>query len=261
VSAFDSIPHPRIPLPRDLYRSYGLDRDNSMGINLANDDQLRALAAQIADANTAQWRATPLVPGASSSAATIDVTNPADRRQVVGQWQPADTATVRKALDNAVAAQPAWDAPPAASRAVIPARAADLLEQRMPRFMALCTREAGKTIPDGVAEVREAVDFLRYYAGQARTLFGAPEQLPGPTGESNTLQLGGRGVFVCISPWNFPLAIFTGQVAAALAAGNSVLAKPAEQTNLVGYYAVKLLHEAGVPEAVLQFLPGDGATV
>jgi RHH-type proline utilization regulon transcriptional repressor/proline dehydrogenase/delta 1-pyrroline-5-carboxylate dehydrogenase len=261
VSAFESIPHPRIPLPRDLYRSFGLDRDNSMGINLANDDQLRALAAQVATANTAQWRAAPLVPGATSAAAEIDVTNPADRRQVVGQWQPADTATVQKALANAVAAQPAWDALPAASRATILERAADLLEQRMPQFIALCTREAGKTIPDGVAEVREAVDFLRYYAGQARTLFGAPEQMPGPTGESNTLQLGGRGVFACISPWNFPLAIFSGQVAAALAAGNSVLAKPAEQTNLTGYYAVKLLHEAGVPEAVLQFLPGDGATV
>jgi RHH-type proline utilization regulon transcriptional repressor/proline dehydrogenase/delta 1-pyrroline-5-carboxylate dehydrogenase len=261
VSAFDSIPHPRIPLPRDLYRSYGLDRDNSMGINLANDDQLRALAARIAEANTAQWLAAPLVPGAASSATAIDVTNPADRRQVVGHWQPADTATVEQALKNAVAAQPAWDALPAASRAVILERAADLLEQRMPQFIALCTREAGKTIPDGVAEVREAVDFLRYYAGQARALFGAPEQMPGPTGESNTLQMGGRGVFVCISPWNFPLAIFSGQVAAALAAGNSVLAKPAEQTNLTGYYAVKLLHEAGVPEHVLQFLPGDGATV
>ncbi len=261
VSAFDSIPHPRIPLPRDLYRSYSLDRDNSMGINLANDGQLRMLAAQIAEANTAQWRATPLVPGAKSAAADIAVTNPADRRQVIGQWQPADAAVVEQALKNAVAAQPAWDALPAASRAVILERAADLLEQRMPQFMALCTREAGKTIPDGVAEVREAVDFLRYYAGQARAMFGAPEQLPGPTGESNSLQLGGRGVFVCISPWNFPLAIFAGQVAAALAAGNSVLAKPAEQTNLVGYYAVRLLHEAGVPEAVLQFLPGDGATV
>ena len=130
----------------------------------------------------------------------------------------------------------------------------------MPQFIALCTKEAGKTIPDGVAEVREAVDFLRYYAAQARKLF-APEALPGPTGESNELQLHGRGVFVCISPWNFPLAIFVGQVAAALAAGNSVIAKPAEQTNLIGYAAVKLLHEAGVPEAVLQFLPGDGATV
>ncbi len=261
VSAFESIPHPRIPLPRDLYRSYGLDRDNSMGINLANDDQLRALAAQIAATDTARWRAAPLVPGATSAAADIAVTNPADRRQVVGHWQPADAATVEQALKNAAAAQPAWDALPAASRAVILERAADLLEQRMPQFIALCTREAGKTIPDGIAEVREAVDFLRYYAGQARALFGAPEQMPGPTGESNTLQMGGRGAFVCISPWNFPLAIFSGQVAAALAAGNSVLAKPAEQTNLTGYYAVTLLHEAGVPEAVLQFLPGDGATV
>src|SRR5690606_1378388 len=129
------------------------------------------------------------------------------------------------------------------------------------QFMALCTREAGKTIPDGVAKVREAVDFLRYYAGQARTLFGAPEQLPGPTGESNTLQLGGRGLFVCISPWNFPLAIFTGQVAAALAAGNPVLAKPAEQTSLIAAQCVGFLHQAGVPRAVLQLLPGRGETV
>ena len=188
------------------------------------------------------------------------MTNPADRRQRVGQWQAADAATVDRALGNAVAAQPDWNAIPPASRAAILEHAADLLEQRMPQFIAMCTREAGKTIPDGVAEVREAVDFLRYYAGEARRLF-APEPLPGPTGESNTLQLEGRGVFACISPWNFPLAIFAGQVAAALAAGNAVVAKPAEQTNLVGHAAVKLLHEAGVPEAVLQFVPGDGATV
>ncbi|QDQ74808.1 bifunctional proline dehydrogenase/L-glutamate gamma-semialdehyde dehydrogenase PutA [Pseudoluteimonas lycopersici] len=260
VSAFDSIPHPRIPLPRDLYRAQGHDRDNSMGINLANDDQLRALAEQVNAASTGEWHAIPLVPGASDGAATVDVTNPADRRQVVGQWQPADTATVEKALQNAVAAQPAWDRTPVASRAAILEHAADLLEQRMPQFIALCTREAGKTIPDGVAEVREAVDFLRYYAGEARRQF-AVEPLPGPTGESNSLQLSGRGAFVCISPWNFPLAIFAGQVAAGLAAGNSVIAKPAEQTNLVGFEAVKLLHEAGVPKDVLQFLPGDGATV
>jgi RHH-type proline utilization regulon transcriptional repressor/proline dehydrogenase/delta 1-pyrroline-5-carboxylate dehydrogenase len=259
VAGFDSIPHPRIPLPVELYRSQGFERDNSMGINLANDDQLRDLAQQV-NASTADWRAAPLVPGARTSGPDIAVTNPADRRQTIGQWQAADAETVEKALQNAVAAQPAWDALPAASRAVILERAADLLEARMPQYIALCTREAGKTIPDGVAEVREAVDFLRYYAGQARKLF-APEPLPGPTGESNTLQLQGRGVFVCISPWNFPLAIFTGQIAAALAAGNSVLAKPAEQTNLIGHAAVKLLHEAGVPPAVLQFLPGDGATV
>jgi RHH-type proline utilization regulon transcriptional repressor/proline dehydrogenase/delta 1-pyrroline-5-carboxylate dehydrogenase len=260
VSAFDSIPHPRIPLPADLYRSYGFDRTNSMGVNLANDQQLQALAAQVNAATTQEWRAAPLVPGANVTGPNIAVTNPADRRETVGQWQAADSATVELALKNAVAAQGAWNATPAASRATILEYAAELLEQRMPQYIALCTKEAGKTIPDGVAEVREAVDFLRYYGQQARKLF-TPEALPGPTGESNTLQLSGRGVFVCISPWNFPLAIFAGQIAAALAAGNSVIAKPAEQTNLIGYYAVKLLHEAGVPEAVLQFLPGDGATV
>jgi RHH-type transcriptional regulator, proline utilization regulon repressor / proline dehydrogenase / delta 1-pyrroline-5-carboxylate dehydrogenase len=252
--------HPRIPLPVDMFRSQGHERGNSMGINLANDDRLRTLAEQVNAAQHDDWSAEPLVPGARSSAATVAVTNPADRRRPVGHWQPADAATVERALANAVAAHEGWNATPAASRAAILEHAADLLEQRMPQFIALCTREAGKTIPDGIAEVREAVDFLRYYALQAREQFRI-EPLPGPTGESNTLQLSGRGVFVCISPWNFPLAIFTGQVAAALAAGNAVLAKPAEQTNLVGYYAVRLLHEAGVPEDVLQFVPGDGASV
>ncbi|MCD9033738.1 bifunctional proline dehydrogenase/L-glutamate gamma-semialdehyde dehydrogenase PutA [Luteimonas sp. Y-2-2-4F] len=259
VAAFDSIPHPRIPLPVDLYRSQGHDRSNSMGANLANDDQLRQLAERV-NAEVAEWSAGPLVPGARAAGAAVTVTDPADRRRTVGRWHPADAAVVERALANAVAAQPGWDATPAASRAAILEHAADLLEARMPRFIALCTREAGKTVPDGVAEVREAVDFLRYYAGQARKLF-APEPLPGPTGETNTLQHQGRGVFVCISPWNFPLAIFAGQVAAALAAGNSVIAKPAEQTTLTGHEAVKLLHEAGVPADVLQFLPGDGATV
>ncbi|HEV7272227.1 bifunctional proline dehydrogenase/L-glutamate gamma-semialdehyde dehydrogenase PutA [Pseudoxanthomonas sp.] len=265
VSEFESIPHPRIPLPVDLFRSQpapiaSSDRNNSMGANLANDNDLRALAERI-NASVKPWRAAPLVPGAVVSTAALPVTNPADRRQTVGEWQPADSGTVEKALANAVAAQPAWDRTPAASRAAILEHAANLLEQRMPDYIALCVKEAGKTIPDSVAEVREAVDFLRYYAAQARMQFGAPEQLPGPTGESNQLQLQGRGVFVCISPWNFPLAIFLGQVSAALAAGNSVIAKPAEQTNLIGHAAVKLLHEAGIPEAVLQFLPGDGATV
>ncbi|HEV8693100.1 MAG TPA: bifunctional proline dehydrogenase/L-glutamate gamma-semialdehyde dehydrogenase PutA, partial [Lysobacter sp.] len=260
VSAFESIAHPRIPQPVDLYRSYGIERSNSMGVNLANDDQLRTLAEQVNAAAKQDWRAAPLVPGANITGANIAVTNPADRRETVGQWQAADSATVELALKNAVAAHEAWNTTPAASRGAILEHAAKLLEQRMPQYIALCTKEAGKTIPDGVAEVREAVDFLRYYAAQARALF-KPEALPSPTGESNTLQLSGRGVFVCISPWNFPLAIFMGQISAALAAGNSVLAKPAEQTNLIGYYAVKLLHEAGVPEAALQFLPGDGATV
>ena len=260
VAAFDSIPHPKIPVPRELYRQQGHDRTNSMGANLADDNQLRSLTQRM-DQHPGPWTAAPLVPGAVAAGTPVVVRSPADRRQVVGQWQPADTATVEKALANAVAAQPSWDRTPAASRASILEHAADLLEARMPQFMSLCVREAGKTLPDSVAEVREAVDFLRYYAGQARAQFGTPEALPGPTGESNRLQLQGRGVFACISPWNFPLAIFLGQVAAALAAGNSVIAKPAEQTTLIGHAAVKLLHEAGVPEAVVQLLPGDGATV
>ncbi|MFP7722902.1 bifunctional proline dehydrogenase/L-glutamate gamma-semialdehyde dehydrogenase PutA [Lysobacter sp. A3-1-A15] len=260
VAAFEQITHPRIPLPVDLFRSFGLHRNNSMGVNLANDDQLRQLAAQVNAAADQRWSATPLVPGATSGCEPIASTNPADRREVAGHWTPADSATVERALANAVAAHDGWNATPAASRAAILEHAADLMEARMPQFIAMCTKEAGKSIPDGVAEVREAVDFLRYYAAQARELF-APEPLPGPTGESNTLHLSGRGVFVCISPWNFPLAIYTGQVAAALASGNTVIAKPAEQTSLVGYVATQLLHEAGVPEAVLQFVPGDGAIV
>jgi RHH-type proline utilization regulon transcriptional repressor/proline dehydrogenase/delta 1-pyrroline-5-carboxylate dehydrogenase len=257
VAGFDFKPHPKIPQPVDLY---GPERKNSMGVNLANDAELAALAAKV-NAALKPWRATPLVPGASSSGASQPVANPADRRETVGEWQAADAATVETALANAVAAQPEWDRMPAASRAKILDHAANLLEARMADYLALCTKEAGKTLSDGIAEVREAVDFCRYYAQQGRKLFAHPEKLPGPTGESNELQLQGRGVFVCISPWNFPLAIFLGQIAAALVAGNSVIAKPAEQTNLIGFAAVKLLHEAGVPEAVLQFLPGDGATV
>ena len=260
VSAYVHIPHPKIPLPVALYRSQGQDRDNSMGINLANDDELRGLAEGLNDAGAGSWHAAPLVPGASVGGERLAVTNPADRRQVVGHWQPADAATVEQALKNALAAQPAWDATAVDARAAMLEKAADLLEGRIAQFMAMCTREAGKTIPDGVAEVREAVDFLRYYALEARRQFQL-EPLPGPTGEANTLQLAGRGVFVCISPWNFPLAIFLGQIAAALAAGNSVIAKPAEQTNLVGHAAVQLMHEAGIPREVLQFVPGDGATV
>ncbi|HEY8003706.1 MAG TPA: L-glutamate gamma-semialdehyde dehydrogenase, partial [Phenylobacterium sp.] len=156
--------------------------------------------------------------------------------------------------------QPAWDALPAASRAKILEHAADLLEQRRAPFVALLVREAGKTLPAAISEVREAADMCRYYAAIARKLF-QPENLPGPTGESNQLSLHGRGVFACISPWNFPLAIFTGQIAAALAAGNAVLAKPAEQTPLIAAEAVRLYHAAGLDPNLLHLLPGDGASV
>jgi len=257
-------PHPHIPQPRELFRAQNdtalrQDRTNSMGINLANDAELRELSQKI-NAAVKPWRAQPLVPGAGAFGSSVKVSNPADRREAVGEYSSASEANVQTALANAAQAQRGWDALPAASRAVILEKAADLLEARTPEYMALCVKEAGKSLSASVAEVREAVDFLRYYACQARELF-APVKLPGPTGESNQLTLHGRGVFVCISPWNFPLAIYLGQVAAALAAGNSVIAKPAEQTTLIAFAATKLLHEVGIPEDVLQFLPGDGATV
>lgn len=257
VRGYANAAHPRIPLPVHLY---GTDRANSMGINLADDNALRALAERM-NALKFPIEVKPLVPGASSAGAWVDVRSPSDRSQVLGRWQAADAATVERAIANAEQAQHGWDALPAASRAKIIEHAASLMEQRMPEFMALATREAGKTLADGIAEVREAVDFCRYYAVQGRRLFNQPEVLPGPTGESNTLHLHGRGVFVCISPWNFPLAIFIGQVVAGLVAGNAVIAKPAEQTTLIAHAAVKLLHEAGVPEDVLQLVPGDGPTV
>lgn len=268
VRAFASIPHPRIPLPINIYsenaalaqHSNFVSRKNSMGANFSNDNELKAMADAI-NAHTGPWTAAPLVPGATFGAAAVEVTNPADRRQKVGSYVSADSATVDKALANAVSAQPNWDRLPAASRAAILEHAAEQLEARRGEFIALCVREAGKSLPDAIAEIREAADFLRYYAAMARRLFGQPEQLPGPTGESNQLFLNGRGVFVCISPWNFPLAIFLGQVSAALAAGNAVIAKPAEQTSLIGHLAVQLLHAAGVPADVLQYVPGDGAVV
>jgi RHH-type transcriptional regulator, proline utilization regulon repressor / proline dehydrogenase / delta 1-pyrroline-5-carboxylate dehydrogenase len=257
VHSFASKAHPRIPNPSQLF---GDERKNSMGINLANDSDLATLA-QAMNAAIKPWQAAPIVPNSKNSGAMIPVNNPANRHESVGQWQSGDAAQVDIALKNAHAAFNAWDHTPAASRAKILEHAADLMEQRMPELMALCVKEAGKSLSSAVAEVREAVDFCRYYAVQARKLFSHPEKLPGPTGESNELQLHGRGVFVCISPWNFPLAIFIGQVSAALAAGNTVIAKPAEQTTLMAYVAIKLLHEAGVPENVLQFLPGDGAVI
>jgi RHH-type proline utilization regulon transcriptional repressor/proline dehydrogenase/delta 1-pyrroline-5-carboxylate dehydrogenase len=186
------------------------------------------------------------------------VVSPHDRRQRVGTVRNADAPTIEAALGNASAAAHGWDRLGGPARAAILERAADFYERDRVRFIAVMVREAGKTLENALGDVREAVDFLRYYAVEARRLFSAPVSLKGPTGETNLLALHGRGPFACISPWNFPLAIFTGQVAAALAAGNPVIAKPAEQTPLTAYLAVQLLHEAGVPQSVLSFLPGAG---
>jgi len=250
--------HPRIALPINVY---GSARHNSRGINFASDVELSKLAKECNAAAARKWRAEPLVPGLQASGPTHAVSNPSDRRQIVGDVQYADSGMLEHAIAQAVRSQAAWNQQPVELRAQALERAADLLEERRAEFMTLCTLEAGKTLADGIAEVREGADFCRYYAQQARRELSEARALVGPTGESNHLCLHGRGVFVCISPWNFPLAIFLGQVVAALVTGNSVLAKPAEQTCLIAYQAVKLLHEAGIPAAVLQYLPGEGATI
>ena len=231
-------PHERIGLPRDLY---GAGRANSAGIDLSNEDSLAALAAAVAESALIQWTAAPT----GGHGEPRPVRNPADGRDVVGQVWEAEADTVGKALAAAAAAAPGWAATAAARRAAMLVRAADAIEARMPVLIGLIVREAGKSFGNAIAEVREAVDFLRYYAEEILRTVGADRHVP-------------LGPVVCISPWNFPLAIFTGQVAAALAAGNPVLAKPAEETPLIAAEAVRLLHAAGIPPDVLQLLPGDG---
>jgi RHH-type proline utilization regulon transcriptional repressor/proline dehydrogenase/delta 1-pyrroline-5-carboxylate dehydrogenase len=256
VEALASVAHPRIALPRDLYAP---ERTNSAGVNLADSRELVQLARECTPALTTYWICRPIVAGRDLDGPQTAVINPANRADVVGAVVAADETAVDAAITSAVAAQPQWNACAATDRALILEKAAHLFEASRGDLIALAVREAGKSVPDSVAELREAVDFLRYYAHRARADFGTALKLPGPTGESNELRLAGRGVFGCISPWNFPLAIFTGQISAALAAGNAVLAKPAEPTALIAHRAITLLHEAGIPPEVLHFLPGQGS--
>ncbi|MBK7954424.1 MAG: bifunctional proline dehydrogenase/L-glutamate gamma-semialdehyde dehydrogenase PutA [Candidatus Accumulibacter sp.] len=246
---------PRIPLPRDLF---GAERANSEGLDMNDHPTLEDLRGAIEQSARVNYVAAPLIDGRPRVGASRPVRSPADQREVVGQVIEASVGDVSTAFAVAQAAFPSWEATPAKERAAALDRAADLMQGRLPELVALIVREGGRTQGDAVSEVREAIDFCRYYAAQAREKFSEPIPLPGPTGERNSLSLHGRGVFVCISPWNFPLAIFVGQIAAALAAGNSVLAKPAEQTPLVAALAVELLHGAGIPPGALAFLPGDG---
>ena len=248
----DFRPHPGIPAPGELFLP---ERRNSTGYNLADRSVTKTLLAE-ADRVAAGVFRTAASAGRGGEVRSV---NPADNTEVVGTWRAMDAQAIDKAIDIALSAQQRWDRCPAFERAEILRRAADLFESKTPELLRLCILEAGKTVPDSIAEIREAVDFLRYYAAGCVSLFGEPVALKGPTGERNTLGMRGRGVFVCISPWNFPLAIFTGQVAAALAAGNTVLAKPAEQTTLIAARAVELLLEAGVPPDVLHMIPGEGA--
>lgn len=247
-------PHPHLPLPAMLYGSTRANtegRDYSMTVMRNNArEAVNRLAA------TALF-AGPVI-GGKMTAGTTPVISPVDGG-IVGHSGNATPADIDHAAALAHRAQEEWNAAGAARGKTLRAMA-EALESRTEDLVALLAREAGKTLNDGVAEVREAADFCRYYAHLAETQFGAPQELKGPAGETNHLQLEGRGVFACISPWNFPLAIFTGQIAAALAAGNAVLAKPAEQTPLIAAVAVRLFHAAGLNPDLLALLPGDGTT-
>jgi RHH-type proline utilization regulon transcriptional repressor/proline dehydrogenase/delta 1-pyrroline-5-carboxylate dehydrogenase len=244
--------HTHIPLPRDLF---GAVRRNSAGVEFGDRAAVDALIAEVRSVSS-QMQASPLIDGVTVAGRKRTVNSPIDGKPI-GTVEDGDEAIVSAAFAAAEAVFPAWSATPVETRAAALERAGDLIEQHRGRLIALLQSEGGKTIDDCIAEVREAADFCRYYAGEARRTL-IPKALPGPTGESNELSYRGRGVCVCISPWNFPLAIFTGQIAGALAAGNCVVAKPAEQTPLIAFEAVKLLHAAGVPAGVLHLVPGDG---
>jgi RHH-type transcriptional regulator, proline utilization regulon repressor / proline dehydrogenase / delta 1-pyrroline-5-carboxylate dehydrogenase len=246
-------PHPRIPLPRDLYLP---ERRNSAGVDLADPWQRAALERAVEDGRRSAIEVAPIVAASAAPSALVlasaaqrwEIHNPADRRDRIGTVLTADEPLVDAALGAALSGAERWAETAVETRAGLLEGAADLYEQHTAALVALAVREAGKTLADGVAEVREAVDYLRYYAAQSRAELAATAHAP-------------LGPVVCISPWNFPLAIFTGQIAAALAAGNAVLAKPAEQTNAIAAAAVGLLRAAGIPDQVLQLLPGAGERV
>jgi RHH-type proline utilization regulon transcriptional repressor/proline dehydrogenase/delta 1-pyrroline-5-carboxylate dehydrogenase len=235
-------PHEKIALPAALY---GSQRANSSGLDLSNEQRLGALAAAGLAGLDTSWLARPILGSGEHDGVARAVANPADLRDVVGTVHEATPELCARAVGEALAEAPVWQATPPADRAAILLRAADLLEERLPRLAGLVVREAGRSLPSAIGEVREAVDFLRYYSAQVSTRFHNTEHRP-------------LGPVVAISPWNFPLAIFMGQVAAALAAGNVVLAKPAEQTPLIAHAAVNILLEAGLPHGAVQLLPGDG---
>jgi len=264
LAALEPKRNPAIPLPGDIFRN----RSNSAGVDLADPLVREPLMKRLAELESRVWEArasfAPPLPHSNLSPegeglSGRAITSPQNNTHIVGHCRDATAAEVSEAITRAEAAQPAWNALGGEARAALLDAAADAFEAHTDEFLSLCQREAGKTLVDAVLELREAVDFLRYYAGEARALFD-PEgfRLPGPTGEENRLILAGRGVWATISPWNFPLAIFIGPAAAALAAGNSVVAKPAEQTPLIAALAIELCHQAGIPREVLQLLPGGG---
>ncbi|WP_113908085.1 bifunctional proline dehydrogenase/L-glutamate gamma-semialdehyde dehydrogenase PutA [Aliidiomarina celeris] len=253
-----SLANDQIPLPTEIFGT----RKNSLGLNMNIQSQGEAFFEKVRSFQNNQWQGGPIVNGQLvETGQRVGVTSPQQRTHQIGTIGWADAELAEKALAVSNSAFQRWTRTDVDVRAKALETLADKLEENLHELIALCTLEAGKTLQDGIDEVREAVDFCRYYAIQARKLMGEGEKLPGPTGETNELFVQGRGTFICISPWNFPLAIFLGQITAALATGNCVIAKPAEQTGLIAYRAIQLAHESGIPGDVLQFLPGKGAEI
>lgn len=251
------LPHPSIPRPHDIFDG----RLNSLGLDLEDAPTLQGLLTQMKERHEARdMLCASIVDGQSEKTGnSYEVVNPADKNDVIGTYFEANQDSVNRAFSSAKRAFGDWSKTSAKDRAAILNKIADMYEERIPELMSLCVHEAGKTIPDALAEVREAIDFCRYYAQQGKIDFDEEGIiLKSYTGEQNRMTLHGRGVFVCISPWNFPLAIFTGQVVAALMSGNCVIAKPAEQTPFIAQRAVGLMHKAGVPKDVLHLIIGDG---
>lgn len=246
-----------IPLPANLFN----ERTNSSGIDFSNREEIFALQSLCKKIEQSQWMAKPLIDGKEVSSVEQSITSPQLYTRSIGRVIEADASTIETALVSGSKAFYQWSRLAVSERAASILRYADLLEKHRAELMMILCLEAGKTFPDALSEVREAVDFCRYYASMAEKLMGKPLHLKGYTGELNELSLHGRGLALCISPWNFPLAIFTGQITAALVTGNTVIAKPAEQTPLIATFATELMHEAGIPKAVVQLLPGSGENV
>jgi len=258
LEAAPALRHTLITTPAGIF---GPDRLNSKGCNLMNSTEFEPLLKALDERKNHQYAATSIVAGMEVGGDAETVTSPVDTSRVVGTARHARSEDIETACARAATAQPDWNALGGRKRAELLRAVGNLIEEERDTFTDILVREAGKTLGDCIAEIREAVDFCRYYANLAEKQFGDPVLLPGPTGEQNELYLTGRGTFLCIAPWNFPLAIFAGQVAAALAAGNAVVAKPAEQTPIVAWHTVKLFHKAGVPADILHLLLGDGAHV
>lgn len=259
LKKYPSLANHKIPLPPKMY---GENRQNSMGTNLKVTLEREPFLNDLQQHLDKTWNSAPIINGKIMTAEVNAKARycPYEKTHQIGTSIDANEEQLLQALDIAYKKYSSWRDTPVTIRANCLRKAADLMEQRKMELIAICSREGGKTLEDGIAEVREAIDFLRYYAAQAEKDF-AEIILPGPTGQKDSIQLEGRGVFACISPWNFPLAIFTGQIAAALAAGNAVLSKPAGQTTMIGFQAIQIFHEAGIPKEVLHFIPARGSLV